>query len=260
MLLTKWYQMVYNVNRSKGFATAESALNKGFLCCGKCQIINSIERKLTMSYDMLGKIIVALTAMPQHLGLVLDVIEKMTKPEFARELAKFAKRQACWVAVTIIEIVRNRFNLAEFIGKDWNFWLGPADGKGLEGEIAQDPRSLALVQIDLTKVQFVTMLKGDEVSITGEERLTRLKSAGYIRLDADIFLTLWKNQHLIPESWKEKINGNTCYIFFDGTILRDSGGRRCVLYLFWDGGAWGWSVSWLGSGRRANYPSAVLAA
>lgn len=149
----------------------------------------------------------------------------------------------------VVVINRNRFNPVEFIGEGWAIVSG-------------EPVSLstALTEIDLTKVQFVTMLKDGESYINGEEKLKRLKSSNYIRLDADIFLTLWENQHLIPESWKEKVNGNTCYIFFDGTVLRNPSGDRCVLCLGWSGGQWRRLCFWLGSDWSARSPSAVLAA
>ncbi|MEQ1561616.1 MAG: hypothetical protein ABL899_02770 [Nitrospira sp.] len=148
----------------------------------------------------------------------------------------------------VVAINRNRFNPKKFIGDGWSI---------LNDET--DARSIALTELDLTKVQHVTMLKDGETYVKGEEKLKRLKASDYIRLDADIFLTLWENQHLIPESWKEKVNGNTRYIFFDGTVLRHSGGRRCVLCLCWGGGQWGWRVYWLGGGWDGGDPSAVLA-
>jgi hypothetical protein len=103
------------------------------------------------------------------------------------------------------------------------------------------------------------MLKSGESVVNGEEKQKRLAQAGHIRLDAGIFWFLWNNQHLIPASWKEKINGNTRYIYFDGTVLRGSNGSRCVLFLFWDGGQWLWGCYWLDFGWHANDPSAVLA-
>jgi hypothetical protein len=148
----------------------------------------------------------------------------------------------------VVAINRNRFNPKKFIGDDWSIQSDETDA-----------RSIALTELDLTKVQHVTMLKDGETYVKGEEKLKRLKASDYIRLDADIFLTLWENQHLIPESWKEKVNGNTRYIFFDGTVLRRSDGSRCVLYLFWPGGQWGWGVYWLGFDWYGGSPSAVLA-
>ena len=123
----------------------------------------------------------------------------------------------------------------------------------------QDERSLALNQVDLANVRLEYMLKKDESWIKGEEKLKRLKKAGHIRLDAKVFQTFWENKALIPEAWKQKIDGNTTFIFFDGTILRNPDGRRCVLGLYWDGGRWDWRYYWLGRGWDVGSPSAVLA-
>lgn len=138
------------------------------------------------------------------------------------------------------------FDPVAFIGEGWSI-------------VEEDERSLALGEVDLTKVNFETMLKERESSVVGEEKLKRLKDAGHIRLDAKVFQTLWENQHLIPASWKEPTNGNTTYVFFDGTILRDSNGYRYVLYLYWRDGEWRWDCPWLDGKWSANDPSAVLA-
>jgi len=147
----------------------------------------------------------------------------------------------------IIPIDRTPFDPVKWLGQGWTIE-------------EQDKRSLALEQVDLANVRFEHMLKKDESCIKGDEKLKRLKKAGYIRLDAKVFQTFWENQALIPESWKEKTNGNTTFILFDGTILRSSSGARCVLFLCWrDGGRWGWNYRWLGLYWYVDYPSAVLA-
>lgn len=112
------------------------------------------------------------------------------------------------------------FDPVAFIGKGWSI-------------AEQDERSLALPEIDLSQVCFETMLHEGESSIGGEEKLKRLKTSGHIRLDAKVLQTLWENQRLIPESWKKPTNSNTTFIFFDGTVLRDPDGDRCVLCLSW---------------------------
>jgi hypothetical protein len=131
------------------------------------------------------------------------------------------------------------------------------DGWSIE---EQDERAIALTEIDLTEVMFDSILEKGEKSIKGEDKLKRLKEkTNRIRLDAGIFKTLWENQILIPEKWKEKTNGNTTYIFFDGTVLRNSDGSRYVLCLYWDDREWDWDYYWLGYDWHANDPSAVLA-
>jgi hypothetical protein len=137
------------------------------------------------------------------------------------------------------------FNPAEFIGDGWSI-------------VEEDKRSLALTKLDLSKVRFETMLKENETSITGEQKLKRLKKAGHVRLDAKVFQTLWENQSLIPESWKEKTNGNTTFIYFDGTVLQNPCGHRYVLCLYWNDGKWRWFYSWLDRLCCVDIPSLVL--
>ena len=174
---------------------------------------------------------------------------------------RFLRKENPWnVESKIITIDRTApFDLVAFMGKDWSIWKGPKDGDGLSGEEEQDNRSLALTEIDLNKVSFKTMLENDEKSVLGEEKLKRLIASGKIRPDAKAFQTLWENKHLVPESWKKKTNGNTTYIFLDGTILRNPGGDRYVLCLCWDDGRWYWDYRWLGNRFDASSPSLVLA-
>jgi len=147
----------------------------------------------------------------------------------------------------IILIDRSQpFDPIKFLGKGWSFE-------------EQDERSLALTELDLTKVRLEIMLMEGEAYINGEEKLRQLKKADYIRLDAKVFQTLWENQMLIPERWKEKTNGDTTYIYFDGTVLRSPDGDRYVLCLDWSDGQWDWYYDWLGSGWDVLRPSAVLA-
>ena len=122
----------------------------------------------------------------------------------------------------------------------------------------QDERSLK-PEFDLTRIRLVSMLKKGENHIDGEQRLGRLKVGKYVRLDAAVFLTLWRNLHLIPEQWKEKVNGNTRFISFDGTVLRNPDGDRYVLYLYWSDGKWRWDYDWLDHGWGAIALSVVLA-
>ena len=130
------------------------------------------------------------------------------------------------------------------------------DGWSIE---EQDERSIALTEINLTEVMFDSTLKKGEKIIKGEDKLKRLKKkTNRIRLDAGIFKTLWENQILIPLKWKEQTKGKTTFIFFNGTVLRNSHGSRFVLCLYWSDGEWDWHYDWLESDWDANDPSAVL--
>lgn len=72
-------------------------------------------------------------------------------------------------------------------------------------------------------------------------------------LPANVLDFLLANPHLIPEEWKGK------YVFFWGTIYRDSGGPLCVRYLYFRGGGWDSYYGWLGIGWCGSYPAALRA-
>lgn len=124
----------------------------------------------------------------------------------------------------------------------------------------QDERALALNEVTLDNIQLPDMLEKGESLIRGEKKLERLKKAGHIRLDAKVFQTLWENQHLIPARWKEKTNGNTTFVYFDGTVLLSPDGVRYVLCLDWLDGGWHWGLRRLDDEWFALDPSAVVPA
>ena len=149
----------------------------------------------------------------------------------------------CVFGTGTIIIDRSRpFDPVKFIGQE---------GCTIEEE---DERSLAITMVNLADISLETTLKeSDNGRVQGEEKLRRLKDSGVIRLDAKVFQFFWDNKHFIPESWKGKV------VYFDGTVLRSPSGSRCVLCLFWTGGAWDWYCLWLDRGWLAARPSAVLA-
>lgn len=164
------------------------------------------------------------------------------------------------VVPTILRIDRSTpFNPAEFIREGWSIWKGPLYAGGSYGFCGdEEQRSLALTEVDLSKIQLVTTFFYGQNCIRGKDKLRRLKESGHIRLDAKVFQTLWENKEKIPESWKEKTDGNITCVFFDGTILRDPNDCCEVLGLYWDGGEWRRRLRWLGDDWYSRYPSAVL--
>ena len=77
--------------------------------------------------------------------------------------------------------------------------------------------------------------------------------------NANVLDYLAANPHLIPEEWKKDEQGNTRYIFFWGTIYRNSGGNLCVRYLYWSGDRCHWNYRWLDGGWNDSNPAAVPA-
>lgn len=127
----------------------------------------------------------------------------------------------------------------------------------------QDEHSVVLAEIDPSKIILHSAIQaGDNDYLLGEERLIRLKTTGYIRLDVAAFQSFWKNQHLIPEIWKDKIDGRIRFIHFEGSIFksdeRDSTYRYNIC-LYWHKGKWEWYCSGLSGHWCSNNLSAVLA-
>ena len=149
----------------------------------------------------------------------------------------------------VIPIDRSKpFNVVALLGKSWRI-------------DEEDERSLVLTDIDLAQVRLETMMRDGELRIVGEEKLRRLKAAGHVRLDAKILQALLEKPHLVPEHIKTRMGSNMVYVFFDGTVLLNPDGNRCILYLACLGGQWKhWSYHWLDYGWRSNNPSLVLSA
>ncbi len=142
---------------------------------------------------------------------------------------------------------RGIFNPENIFGFGWN--IIPEE---------TDARSIALTEIDITKIKLVTMVQDESLPMNGEEHRELLKATSSIRLDADIFLTFLDDQDLIPESWKVGVNGRVPYIHFDGTVIRSFQNERCVPHVSWGGDRWVKGVAHLHQPWLKNYVSAVL--
>ena len=151
------------------------------------------------------------------------------------------------------------FNPAKFIGNGVTIWRGPKDSDGLMGEEAQDAASLALTEVDFSKVLFEHCLKEGETVADGEEKLVRHVAAKRIRLDAKVGQSLFEEKGQATLEWLFNTFGIT-WFELPGTVLRNSYGNRFFLCLCReDVGLWYWRYSWLGDDRYAKRPSAVLA-
>lgn len=160
---------------------------------------------------------------------------------------------------SILKIDRtNPFDPAKFIGEGWSIWRGPKDGKGLEGDEEQDSRSLAITELDPTKLFAQTGLNEDETTVTGEEKRARLMLKA-IQADAKIARVLYEEEGQTTLKWLHKTL-NLTWIEFLGTTLRGPGGGRDALCLCrGDDGSWDWGYYWLGFDRGASDPAVGFA-
>jgi hypothetical protein len=184
--------------------------------------------------------------------------------EAGKQFELFLKNRARMIVGDPKSVMTKPFNPTEFIGKGWTTWKGSVDGDGLSGKQDVDQRSLVMVEIELVRFLFETCIEAGEKSITGEEKLRRLKEKlEFIRFGDNVFLGLWLDyQANKKRSILEWLHLNFGVTFFDfmGQILRDPFGRRLVLFLERRGdGTWDWRCIWLGFQWHALIPSAGCA-
>lgn len=89
--------------------------------------------------------------------------------------------------------------------------------------------------------------------IIGTELRKKLRDKPVLNANVLDWLLQQENQHLIPEEWKSK------YVFFWGTIYRNSVGDPCARYLCWSAGRWRSRCLWLGCSWGGSYPAALRA-
>jgi hypothetical protein len=117
--------------------------------------------------------------------------------------------------------------------------LIPYDGWNVEehkkgGQFAWDPTKVTL---------HLSPNQAEGKSIAGNRLRKELESQPVF--NANLLDYLVKHPHLIPEEWKQDEKGRTRYIFFWGTIYRDSDSLLFVRSLCWGGGRWRVGDFWL---------------
>lgn len=138
----------------------------------------------------------------------------------------------------------------------------PFDGAGIEkhvkmGKVTIERRGGELWVNDKKVVLHRSDRQQNGRWIRGHE--LREELTGKPVLNACIIDFLLEHPEFIPDAWKKDDAGNTIYIFFWGTVYRNSDGFLCVRYLGWRGGAWDWDCDWLGDDWGGDRPAALLA-
>lgn len=165
--------------------------------------------------------------------LILMVVVTSTQPSYLKRDDKTSSSNLC--------VATAYFDSERFMSeKNWK--LSPFD---------QDKESVDFKEVDFSKVDFSSCLDEDEIGITGEEKLRRLKDSGRIRHGATVFAGLWKDYQerkknsVLERLFQKKEKGITRLHFF-GDVLLNPGGERSILSLYrCDDGEWSWSLNWL---------------
>lgn len=147
------------------------------------------------------------------------------------------------------------FDPVSFCGTGWDFWKGPLHGKGLEGELLRDQRSLALTEVNFDEVDFLNCMENTkEKVICGYRKLERLRSLGRIIYGSTVFAGLLLDyqqlgrEHSVLEQLY--LSMGIGYLDFMGDRLRNPLGDSYVLchervndeewrsYWYWLGHNW----------------------
>jgi hypothetical protein len=123
-------------------------------------------------------------------------------------------------------------------------------------EIEENDTSLGTIEWDREKYKDSLFLSPEQITkktIKGEDLLTLIKKEKIPVLNANVLDYLLEHKEEIPEEWKGK------YIYFWGTIFRNSDGYRYVRYLCWVGSDWDDDSRWLGDGWDGSKPAVRLA-
>ena len=190
-----------------------------------------------------------------------NVIEGLSADALGRLMTAFIANN-CQLGIkgpSVLMIDRSNIP-ADLINGSMSIWMGPKEGNGLSGELAQDSRSVTLTEVDFSKVSFHHGLVECQQTILCEEKLLCLEKLLGIRLDYGIGLALFQEKGQVTLRWLHDTFGIK-WMEFAGTVLRLLDGSRYFLYLGRRGdGAWGRSVCWLGYDRVRVSVSPLLAA
>lgn len=117
------------------------------------------------------------------------------------------------------------------------------------GWAVEEHKKGGMFKFNPEKISLYLSKKQKKGSIGGHD--LRKELADKPVMNANVLDYLLAHPELIPEEWKGK------YIFFWGTIYRNSVGSLCVRCLRWNGSGWCWYGYWLGSDFNSDSPAAL---
>ncbi|OGZ70175.1 MAG: hypothetical protein A3F47_01535 [Candidatus Staskawiczbacteria bacterium RIFCSPHIGHO2_12_FULL_38_11] len=122
----------------------------------------------------------------------------------------------------------------------------------------QNERALAFTTVDLAKIKLMPTFSHWQRNVTGEENLRNMEEANYILLGFNFFQYFWEYQHIIPETWKEKVKSRNRHIYFPGSVIKLADDSRCILGMLFYCGRWSHTKRKLTDYWYEDHCSAVL--
>lgn len=157
-------------------------------------------------------------------GPLTDFLEKLSGEDgdrWLREFNKFLRKEEVWRTDFVFDMTKEGWTLLEDAREPW--------------------------PISIANLEMVSLLKGDESYVDGEEMVRRARKELNSNLGQRQAEFLLEHQADIPEEFRKY------YLIFPGTIWRGRGGNRDVPYLGWFGGQWRLDLCWLGHNFRDRY-------
>ena len=166
-----------------------------------------------------------------------DVSKMVQSEELCRSILAVLRGQAT------VEGVKHLIDCdtEPFIPENWSIHPEDQIGSRVSGKLEFDPEKVSLHLADSQKTG----------CMIGHDLKAMLQ--GQLVLPANVLDYLLAHPEAIPESCKGK------FVFFWGTIYRDSGGNLVVRYLHWNGDRWNWNYYWLDFEWHVSNPAAVSA-
>jgi len=118
-----------------------------------------------------------------------------------------------------------------------------------DGWSVEEHKKGGMFKFNPEKISLYLSKKQKKGSIDGHDLRKELSDKSV--MNANFLDYLLAHPELIPEEWKGK------YIFFWGTIYRDSYGDLSVRCLHWSGSEWDWHYHWLDHDFRVDDPAAL---
>jgi len=128
-----------------------------------------------------------------------------------------------------------------------------------EGWTVVEHKKMGQLEWDPTRIRFYLSKKQMKGKHHIEGNKLRKELASMPVLNANVLDSLLARPGLIPEEWKKDENGNARFVFFWGTIYRDSADRLRVRSLHFDDTQWVWRHYWLGLVFYISDSAALLA-
>lgn len=172
---------------------------------------------------------------------LLDNLQRvLLESGWPEDLAKQAVRLRFWKGNPAIVIQKHVIDCDE----------DPPDQKGMSVYEHRKGGKLAWNADDVTLYLSEKLQGNRHTRIHGYDLYKELQNKPV--LNGVVFEYLWRNQHLIPDSWKDG------YVLFWGTIYRSSCGQLWVPALTWRRPVWTRRFIWLHYPKCSRYKAAML--